>query len=114
MAPLTKRRQKKLDVLRQTAMEGLSRAALSGGGDALRMLCMDEETLLREADRLDLLCVSEIKRQKGEITEIKFIDRVKALEAVCRLTEQKEDTGTGAELLQALYASTGRQDGREP
>lgn len=104
------RQGKRLARQRESAISGLCHAALSGCGDALRLLCMDDETLQKQAGNLDLFCVSEIKRQKGGTTEIKFLDRIKALEAVCRLTEDLTEESGAADLIRAVQASTGGWD----
>lgn len=96
--------------LYRSALTGLCRMALGGCGDALRLLSMDDETLREQADGLDLLCVSEIKRQKGGTTEIKFLDRVKALEAVCRLAGDETEESGAADLIRAVQASAGGRD----
>ena len=82
------------DVLRRLAELAFGRAN-DGAGLALRPGETDPEGL-------DLSAVSELKvTDKG--VEVKFVDRVRALEALCGLLGG--DTGRGAEeLLQALRA----------
>lgn len=95
--------------LRKQALTALFRAASGGVGDALRLLSMDDDALKAEAETLDLVCVSEIKRQKGGTTEIKFIDRVKAWETVCRLCDTAGSESGAADLIRAVENSA-----REP
>ena len=54
------------------------------------MLCEDTLTA-QEIEKLDLFNVSEIKRPKGGGMEIKFFDRLKALEKLAQLTGGKEN-----------------------
>ena len=44
-------------------------------------------------EKLDLFNVSQIKRQKGGGIEIKFFDRLKALERLSALSEKEEEKG---------------------
>lgn len=53
---------------------------------------------------MDLFNISEIKRKKGGDIEIKFFDRLKALEKLQQLCDEKE-TLTGSSLYSAIAAS---------
>lgn len=100
----------KTAALRDTALRGLCRAALCDPADAFRLLTLEDEALKEAVTQAELLCVAEVKRQKG-VTEIKFIDRVKALETVCRLAEESEGEKLGAaDLISAVKASVGGSD----
>lgn len=100
----------KAAALRDTALTGLLRAALESPAGALRILDVpDGEKFGDTAESIfgegSLLCVSEIKRSKG-VTELKFIDRVKALETVFRLANETDEAGSGAaDLINALRSS---------
>lgn len=69
---------------------GLKRAAFGSIADAIRLL-FDENLTAEDIDGLDLFCISEIKRPKGGGMEIKFIDRLKALEKLQNLAEISSD-----------------------
>lgn len=58
---------------------GYYRLAFGCVADAVRLL-FDDGIAAEEIEKLDLFSVSEIKRQKGGGIEIKFFDRLKALE----------------------------------
>ena len=58
---------------------GYYRLAFGCVADAVRLL-FDESVGVEELEGLDLFSVSEIKKQKGGGIEIKFFDRLKALE----------------------------------
>lgn len=58
---------------------GYYRLAFGCVADAVRLL-FDEGVSAQELEEMDLFSVSEIKRQKGGGIEIKFFDRLKALE----------------------------------
>lgn len=97
----------RLNTLRNEALLALCRAAVSDCSPALALMTLDDEAFTSAAKETELFCISEIKRQKG-VTEIKFIDRIKALEAVCRLTENECGTHLGAaDLISAVKASVG-------
>ncbi len=58
---------------------GYRRLAFGSYADALKLLFCDEKTVAGELERLDMFSVSEIKKKDSAI-EIKFFDRLKALE----------------------------------
>ena len=55
---------------------------------ALKIKNGEEEISLRDTD---LFCVSEIKLSKNDCFEIKLFDKIKALEALSKLGEEKAD-----------------------
>ena len=85
------------------ALCGLYRLACGDISDALALLQID--TLSCEKLRgLDLTCVSEIKKtDKG--TEIKFCDRVKAIEKLSELLNVRSEGGAPGGLLEAITLS---------
>ena len=72
------------------AKSGLERIAFGGVNDAVRLLFSTEPDP-EELRRLDLYSVAEIRRLKGGSIEIKFYDRMKALECL----RQMEEDGAG-------------------
>lgn len=64
---------------------GLSRLAFGSVADAVRLILGDDTVNVEEIEKLDLFNVSEIKRPKGGGIEIKFFDRLKALEKLEKL-----------------------------
>ena len=74
------------------AEKGLYRLAFGSVSDALRLMLCEETMTAQEIERLDLFNVSEIKRPKGGGMEIKFFDRLKALEKLAQLTGGRENT----------------------
>ena len=66
---------------------------------------MDEGDITEEKiEKLDLFYVSEIKKQKGGGLEIKFFDRLKALDKLSALSE-KESEENGNSLYYAIEKS---------
>lgn len=72
--------------------KGLSRLAFGSVADALRLMLCEETITAEEIEKLDLFNVSEIKRPKGGGLEIKFFDRLKALEKLASLGGGEENT----------------------
>lgn len=71
---------------------GLERLAFGSIADAVTLLCAEDPSQI-DTQSLDLFCVSEIKRPKGGGFEIKFFDRLKALERLAMLDEQRAEEG---------------------
>lgn len=94
-----------LDAKRKNGLEevaaGYKRLAFGSVADALKLLLAETVPTDEELERLDFFNVSDIKRPKGGGLEIKFFDRLKALE---RLAEIGEITsaGTAATFIDAL------------
>ena len=65
--------------------EGLKRLAFGEIQDAVRLLFADEAEILETLPQLNLYNISEIKRPKGGGMEIKFFDRIRALEKLKEL-----------------------------
>ncbi len=87
---------------RQTVSElagvGYQRLAFGSISDAVSLLYMDNPTA-EELDKMDLFCVSEIKRPKDGSMEIKFFDRLKALE---KMQSSTQDEGGAAPIYDAI------------
>ncbi len=69
---------------------GLHRLAFGSVADALKLMLCESELSAEDIEKFDLFNVSEIKRPKGGGLEIKFFDRLKALERL-----EKLGTGEG-------------------
>lgn len=67
-------------------IKGLRRLAFGSIADPIRL--MFAEDIPDNIDSLDLFCVAEIKRPKGGGMEIKFFDRLKALEHLAQLSQE--------------------------
>lgn len=69
----------------ETARSGWERLAVGSISDAVRLLYHSGETPPECLEEMELLNVSEIKRPRGGGMEIKFFDRIKALEGMQQL-----------------------------
>lgn len=94
--------------LSKLASVGYRRLAFGGISDALRLLYMEQPTD-DELKNMDLFMVSEIKKPKNGMLEIKFFDRLKALE---KLESKSEETSEAEWLFDAIgrQAENGRDD----
>ena len=101
------KRLKKSGVLKVEAVAGLRRLAFGRINDAAALLC-DEPP---PADRLDLYNVSEIKRPKGGGVEIKFFDRLEALEQLAEIETRSDETSSADSFFSALTRSAKETDG---
>jgi len=88
-------------ILREDAVRRLAELAFGRANDAAA-LALSAPGQHPPVDKLDLSAVSELKvTEKG--IEVKFLDRIRALEALCGLLEQN---GDGAEsFFRALEAA---------
>lgn len=75
--------------------EGLKRLAFGEIQDAVLLLFADEEEILKTLPKLNLYNVSEIKRPKGGGMEIKFFDRIRALEKLRELDSRSASEPLG-------------------
>lgn len=71
--------------------KGLRRLAFGSVTDALKLMLSEETLTSEEIEKLDLFNVSDIKRPKGGGLEIKFFDRLKALERLEKLGSGDEN-----------------------
>lgn len=81
---------------------GLRALAFGSAADAVKLLLRGEDLTAGELEALDLFIVSDLKRPKGGGMEIKFFDRLKALEALSRCAGAAAPEG--GSFLQALTA----------
>lgn len=78
-----------------TLYQGYYRLAFGCISDAVRLLFTDELTE-KDIGQMNLFNVSEIKRKKGGDIEIKFFDRLKALDRLSEITLQNTDSNEGS------------------
>lgn len=102
----TARRKK---TLQEQIEQGLLDIALGSVSDAISLLFMTEEEIIERLSKLKLINVSEIKRPKGGGMEIKFFDRIKALERLG--TDKISDSDSSLSFYEALEKSA--NDSRE-
>ena len=89
---------------------GLKRLAFGSCSDAVYLLFADELPPAELIGKLDLFNVSEIKRVKGGGVEVKFFDRMKAMEKLFELENAFNDRGKAESLIKALSADAELED----
>ena len=92
---------------------GLKRLAFGNCTDAVYLVFADELPPHDVISRLDLFNVSEIKRIKGNGVEIKFFDRLKALEKLFEMENTFSDKDKATDLIKALTDSSTDGEGFE-
>ncbi len=80
---------------------GLLRLAFGSVADAMKLMLCEDTLSAEEIEKLDLFNVSDIKRPKGGGLEIKFFDRLKALERLEKLGDAHVEN-TQSSFVQAL------------
>lgn len=90
------------------ALAGLRRLAFGRINDALALLKDDFSE--SGFEHLDLFNVSEIKRVKGGGMEIKFFDRLEALEKLAELESRASDSASADSFFAALQNSARAED----
>lgn len=78
------------------ALDGLRRLAFGPVNDAVRLLVQIHELDSGIIQALDLFQVSEIKQNKEGMLEIKFYDRLKALELLAAYCRQDDTPGASS------------------
>ena len=84
---------------------GLERLAFGSVNDAVSLIFCEEQLSQNAVSSLDLFNVSEIKKVKGGGVEIKFADRVKAMEQLLACDRENSDFNNAQSLIDALSVS---------
>lgn len=79
--------EEKRDNLVRKSIIGLERLAFGSVSDAVKLIMIEEMTELPDLDAMDLFNISEIKKVKGGGFEIKFFDRIRALEKIAEISK---------------------------
>lgn len=78
---------RKKKTLREEIAVGFRQLAFGNVRDAAALLFANEEEILEKLPGYDLFNISEIKKPKGGGMEIKFFDRIKALEKLWEFSQ---------------------------
>ncbi len=91
-------------------LQGLRTLAFGSVNNAVSMLfAQEDENILEKLPKYNLYNVAEIKRPKGGGLEIKFFDRIKALEKMAEIASFAED-GVDSSFYTALQESAAKLD----
>ncbi len=91
----------------QLVCSGLERLAFGSTNDAVKLIREEEEL---DLSTLDLFNVSEVKKVKGGGVEIKFFNRLEALEKLLQIEENFGRSATAESFFNALGASAAAQN----
>ena len=94
------------------ARAGLERLAFGRINDAAELALSGEETEFSRFDGADLFNVSELKRVKGGGVEIKFFDRLKAIEQLIALEELIRGNDSSDDFIRAFEQAVS-EDGEQ-
>ena len=94
------------EISRGEVLQELKKIALSRPNAAIELAYMDRPER-RTIQRLDLSAVSEFKRNSAGAVEIRFIDRVKALQVLCEALDGGGDGEQTDEFFRALEEAGG-------
>lgn len=89
---------------------GLERLAFGSVNDAVSLIFCEEQLSQNAVSSLDLFNVSEIKKVKGGGVEIKFADRVRAMEQLLACDRENSDFNNAQCLIDALSVSGGSDE----
>ena len=109
-----KRVQREISALRRgragrSAAEGFRRIAFGSCCDAVRLV-LGEDFSPEALEQLDLFNIAEIKKPKDGSLEIKFFDRIKALENLARMEENRTSPEASMTFYKALEESASAFD----
>ncbi|HBC26934.1 MAG TPA: hypothetical protein DC013_05915 [Ruminococcaceae bacterium] len=95
---------------RRRILKGYDKLAFGGVADAVRLMFWEEPDF-EQIGQMDLFNIAEIKRPKGGGMEIKFFDRIKALQCMEALDGESENGPGGFyRALEAGVRSFGRTE----
>lgn len=87
------------------AKSGLDRIVTARVNDAVALAFSEDTITMQEIGGLNLDCVAEIKRPKGGGCEIKFFDRLKAVESVYDMNNSAKSEDTAQSFFNAFNVS---------
>lgn len=108
---MTEKIRKETVISADEVRAGLHRIAFSSSADAVKLI-FSENAENMNFEELDLFNVSEIKRPKGGGVEIKFFDRIKALEKLGEISDKTAENSS-APFFEALERSAAALSGDE-
>jgi hypothetical protein len=79
------------DKLKKLALKGYKKLAFGSSNDAIKLLFLNESDSNIFAS-LDFFNISEIRKPKDGSMEIKFFDRLKALEKIVEFSNENDDS----------------------
>ena len=97
---------------KKRVMLGYERLAFGSTADAFKLL-MDDNSENVSVNEMNLFNVAEIKKPKDGAMEIKFFDRIKALEHLGDIPENEDKAAAFYDVLSDCAKGLGRSDNNE-
>lgn len=97
-------------ICREDVLRRLGEIAFARANDAVKLV-VGEEMTAEEIDALELGALAEFKRGTNGAFEVKFFDRVKALELLCGLLGGGDEGSAAAEFFRSLGEEDGAWEG---
>lgn len=94
-------------ITREDVIRRLAELAFAPANDAIRLAYLDDPA--REVDGLNLSSVAEFRHNSAGSVEIRFIDRIKALDALYTLLEGGAESDEAAAFFRALEEAGGAE-----
>ncbi|MDR2817754.1 MAG: hypothetical protein LBB04_03460 [Oscillospiraceae bacterium] len=91
--------------IRTQVIKMLKKCVFGTAKSVIKLLFNSEEEIRKQIKKLDLLNVAEIKKGKNNSIEIKFVDRLKALDKLCELMDNADVDETEGALYAAIEKS---------
>ena len=88
--------------------EGLRHIAFGSNADAVKLLLRSDSLTDRQIKKLDIFNIASLKRTGSCVSEIKFFDRLKAIDKLSSLSVSQKDGANG--FLEALIKSAGARE----
>ena len=95
--------KKYFQIDKEDILNGYRRIAFGSITDCVKLLFLENESDINQLEKMDLFSISEIKRPRDGSLEIKFFNRLEALEKLSELTAN--DSNCAAPFYQALQKS---------
>ena len=89
----------------EKVIAGLERLAFGTISDAIKLVFAEKIEDIKDLSKMDLYNISEIKKIKGGYFEIKFFDRIKALEKIAELSQMTTGNTGILDLYEAIKNS---------
>lgn len=91
--------------LLQKSISGFERLAFGSVTDSIKLISGEFPEDLKSFSQLDLFNISEIKRSQNGTVEVKFFDRLKALEKIYEISKMELDSSQSLDLIDAIRQS---------
>lgn len=100
---MQKKTKKNLHKLVEKAYKKL---IFGSSADAVKLIIAGDTLCSKEIDQMEWFSISEIKSVKGGGYEIKFFDRLKAVEGLYKMTQEQHDPNENSSFFDAIQQAS--------